>query len=84
MIYNVRTQTGSIYQIDTEAMTWTRLESTEHSGRLRTDGGALSCEPEIKLGERMIILGPPITPWTYGRIILTTPVVEILVNWKEE
>lgn len=77
MTYHVRTQSGSLYMIEPEDKTWARLEKTENSGTLRTDGGILSSIPVIKLDEPMILLGPPIHPWTWGRIIMTTPVVEI-------
>lgn len=73
----VRTKSGSLYLVDDEEMIWARLEETADSGQLRTDGGDLSCFPEIKLDEPMILLGPPLVHWTYGRIIMTTPVVEV-------
>jgi hypothetical protein len=59
-------------------MTWERIEHTEQSGELRTDGGELSVWPEIKLGQPLIILGPPIRPFTYGRIIMTSDIVGIM------
>lgn len=81
----VRTETGSLYLIDGEnvtkgggqVLTWERLEETEKSGPLRTDGGEMLDYPYIKLGKPMILLCPPIIDSALGRIIMTTPVVEV-------
>lgn len=77
MIIHVRTKSGSLYEVDNENKKWARLEKSEGSGPLRTDEGELSSDAHIKLGEPMILLGPPLVPQTWGRIIMTTDVVEI-------
>jgi hypothetical protein len=81
----VRTESGSLYLIDGERwtsgaglpLTWERVEETKDSGLLRTDGGDLVNYPEIKLGQPMLLLGPPIVEWAVGRLIMTTPVKSV-------
>jgi hypothetical protein len=73
----VRTESGSLYVIDEDAAEWARVETTADSGPLRTDGGAITSVHDMKIGERMLILGPPIAAATCARCIMTTPVVSI-------
>jgi hypothetical protein len=71
----VETQSGQIYVLDNVKMTWARLaDFTSSDPASIVDGGDLSSFPDIKLDEPMIILGPPQVPWTWARIIMTTPV----------
>lgn len=77
MKYALRTETGSLYHIDCEALTWERSESTDKSGYLRTDGGTITSYKEPKLGQPFILLCPALVPMTFCRIIMTTAVISI-------
>jgi hypothetical protein len=76
----VTTESGSVYKVNTDAGTWDRIQETDESGPLRTDGGELTNVYDMEIGKRMILFGPPIVPMTSGRIIMTTPVVRITVE----
>jgi hypothetical protein len=73
----VKTRSGSIYALDDSAMIWERIEKTGDSGLLRTETGQLLSFPQVKLGQRALILGPPINEQSVARTIVTTPIVEI-------
>lgn len=78
----VSTETGSVYILDREQMTW---EKTKHIPAItaiapmpvRTKGGPLIKWPEIHIGQPMILLGPPITEGTDGRAITTSYVIGV-------
>lgn len=76
-----KTVNGSVYEIerDADGMRWRRLEATCRSGVLRqTDGWPLLTWPDIDLGRRALLIGPPLVAPTGVRIVETTLVMEIL------
>lgn len=76
MKYLVDTKNSS-YILDDEAMTWERAKTSERSGYVRTDGGQLTSFPEIKIGESLILLGPPFVENAVARIVMTSLVERI-------
>lgn len=83
MKHMVWTETGSVYILDDEAMTWARVKRGPESGYIRTDGGDLVAFPEIKIGEGLALLGPPIVSQADGRIVFTSPVRMAIQNYQD-
>lgn len=78
MLYYIETR-NSTYVLDEEEMTWERICVSQDSGALRTDGGELTKWPEIKVGESLILLGPPIAEHADGRIVFTSTVKKVCI-----
>jgi len=72
-----KTETGSIYLVDTDAMTWERLSNTGVSP-IRTETGPLTEVPELVVGRSAELIGPPFVPNAVARAIITSRIVEIL------
>lgn len=73
------TDSGSVYEIDNEQMTWTRLKQTSASGLLRSGWGPyweLDC---LGVGFPLVLTCPPINPDADRRVVSTSPVVAIEV-----
>ena len=83
MIYHVRTETGSLYKIDDEAMTWERIEATDLSGPIRSQAGVYyELFGELQditkqVGKPLTLVMQPIDSRFSGRIIQTSNVVDI-------
>jgi hypothetical protein len=75
-----RTETGSLYEIDTDKKTWARLEEpkTEGSYPLRTKSGTYYRINDIEVGFPAQWLSEPIDPTKDVRLVETSRVVEIL------
>jgi hypothetical protein len=71
-----RTETGSTYVIDPDALTWSRTP-TLASGIIRTEGGQVTSVQIPGVGQRAVIVGPPVRPGSDLRVIITSPVVAI-------
>lgn len=65
------TESGSTYILDSEAMTWSRLDGVT---KIRTTGGKFLGWPEVKVGKPVNIVGPALTPGADCRLITTSPV----------
>ncbi len=74
-MYRVTTTSGSVYHIDLDKMTWERVEATERSGNIRTNGGTLYGVRDMEIGKRMHIDAPGL--YMGNRWIHTMPVVKI-------
>lgn len=74
----VKTQSGSIYEIDFVKMTWTRIVQGDQSNAIRTAAGDLITTPQVVIGQPMILLGSPIVEGCVARAIATSEVVEII------
>jgi hypothetical protein len=72
-----KTETGSEYELDLDAMTWKRLSRTTASGNLRTSEGALLEKPVVEIGAPVALLGAPIREGAVARLVLTSNVVGI-------
>jgi hypothetical protein len=70
----VRTESGSLYILNQEG-TWERVEETENSGPLRTDGGVFFSAASRVADHVLIITGPPIRKFALARLIITSPAV---------
>ena len=83
----VTTTSGSVYIINHIANTWERVnENPEHQQFVRNEDGETGDAKTgasfvdligPKVGESMIILGPPLVEHAQGRMITTTPVASI-------
>ena len=78
LVTTVKTQTGSIYQIDLVNMEWVRVVRGKDSILTRTASGRLMSVPEIEVGKPMIFLCPPVDSEPHAREILTSIVTEII------
>jgi hypothetical protein len=72
-----KTETGSIYHIDTDTKTWKRVLETEESGKIRTIEGPFDSITPIEIGASVTIFAPPLNLHYSGRMITTSPVVEV-------
>jgi hypothetical protein len=77
MKYIIITETGSVYEIDTDKKTWERIETTDESGYVRSKGGTYNSITNLVIGERLNMLCPPIVPNMTARLISTSPIVFI-------
>jgi hypothetical protein len=69
------TSSGSLYELDREQLTWTRLKHHPDSDSLRTESGQLYEWPEVVVGEPVVMLGAGLS---FGvREITTSPVTAI-------
>jgi hypothetical protein len=73
-----RTETGSVYLVDNDAMRWQRLRTTLASGVLRSEGGPLSAPVVVEVGQAVVLLGPPFAPGLGPRVVITTAVTAVL------
>lgn len=78
MKLRIRTYSGSIYRIDSKALTFT-VEKSAASG-IRTTEGKLHRMPIITPGQSMILIGPPIDPAYDNRLAITSLVMEVTVE----
>ena len=82
----VTTQSGSVYDLDRDTMTWSRKRVREYTedeeidmtNPLRTAQGELRVWPVVEVGISLILQCPPLVPGTDGRVIWTSPVTEVL------
>lgn len=79
MVIEVKTENGSLYRLDSIAMTWERLVAGPPNKYIpvRTRSGKLTKWPRIKLNEPMVMVGPPLNPAADIRVIETSRVIEI-------
>ncbi len=75
-----RTDTGSVYEVERNShdMRWRRVEATLRFGTLRaTDDWPLLEWPEIEVGRRAVLIGPPFVAEADARVVQTSRVVEV-------
>lgn len=77
-VVKFKTRSGSLYSYATDTKEWSRLEVTKESGDIRTNSGICLIEPTIALYESAYFIMNPLVPGTSTRMIITSPVVEIL------
>jgi hypothetical protein len=77
-VVRFRTETGSVYTVDNEALLWRRLVRSPRSGVLRTESGRLTAPATPVLGEMTLLVGPPFAPGLGPRLVITTRVTAIL------
>jgi len=76
MLTRFKTRSGSIYEVDYEAKTWSCISKSEKSG-LRSMLGKFYNNPVVKVGQNVFFWSDPFTPIACARIIETSPVVEM-------
>jgi hypothetical protein len=77
MTYIITTESGSIYEIDTDLMTWIRLQMSKQSGYIRSKSGTFLELKTLGIGKRMTIVCPPFIEGMSGRLIITSPLTKI-------
>lgn len=75
--FRFTTESGTVYEINRDAMTWTRIQSTPRSGKTRRDDGKLVCVPEITVGHCALLQDNDIRPGCDTHFVMTTPVVSV-------
>lgn len=74
------TVNGSVYEIDDQDKTWTRLQESPASGLLRSGWGPYWEADCHGIGFPLVLTGPPINPEMDKRIVSTSPVVKIEIE----
>jgi len=72
-----RTETGSIYDLDQEKMTWRRLGRSPASGQIRNEHGQLLIWPNIIVGKQAILEDDTIKAGYDRHYVATSRVTEI-------
>ena len=80
MKYRITTETGSLYELDSEKMTWERLTEGVNSidNTVRQPHGDLKVFPKMIVGESLVLLGTPLQEGFTHRLITTSPVKIVL------
>jgi hypothetical protein len=81
----VLTASGSAYILDPKKMTWRReriIPDGPSPNPMRTQEGTIDKWPELRQGESMILICPPLVEGTDGRAIITSPVAEVELGWS--
>jgi len=80
MELRITTESGSIYFLNKNTMTWDRVIASAHSDPaypVRTRGGPLLEWPQVVVGQPVDIMGPPIQAGATFRLVRTTPVLKV-------
>ncbi len=72
-----RTETGSIYDLDQEKMTWKRLSTTDNSGQIRNEHGHLLVWPLLVIGHSAQLEDDTIKAGYDKHMVATSRVTEI-------
>ncbi len=74
-----RTLSGSLYEVHPERSTWRRQPSGRGESQPfeRGDSGAGLLARPLKIGEPAVLIGPPVAPSEYARMVITTAVLSI-------
>jgi hypothetical protein len=74
----VEVETGSVYVLDKEAMTWEQQYRVNPSTVLCEESAALLAWPErIEKGWPLLLLSPKLQPFGEDRLVITSDVVRI-------
>lgn len=80
MELRITTESGSIYFLNKNTMTWDRTLASPHSDAsfpVRTRGGPLLEWPQVVVGQPVDIMGPPIQAGATFRLVRTSPVMHV-------
>jgi hypothetical protein len=73
-----KTLSGSVYAYSPLTKEWARLERTDKSGNIRTEGDTCLTEPQIEVGMPAVFQMKPIKEGALYRLVMTSTVTEIL------
>jgi hypothetical protein len=73
-----KTESGSVYEVDTDKMTWRRESTTDRSGTIRNEHGDLLFAPDIVIGEPCELQDTSVLPGHGLHFVVTSRVTEIL------
>lgn len=76
LIVHLKTETGSLYELNLSAKTWRRLQRTERSGALRAEGGRIWLIGPVRKGMSLSLAYVPFDG-DVARLLVTSPVVWI-------
>jgi len=79
VIYELETESGSVYTLNTEKQTWKKEKMPRYQGPwpLRTQSGVYRNISEIKIGFPILMTGKPLDKRATFRLIETTPIISI-------
>lgn len=79
MVERFTTESGSVYEINDTAMTWTRINKTARSGGIRSETGVFDNRTPVVVGKRFGMLCPPFDETWSGspRMIVTSTVIAL-------
>lgn len=77
MITRFLTKSGSLYELNSEQMTWRRVLKTEKSGRTRKSNGRLIHWPVIEKGKSVLMFDDDVKPGALAHCVVTSVVVVI-------
>jgi hypothetical protein len=86
-LVKVMTVSGSVYILNSDEMTWRRqraIPDLPSSNPMRTADGTLNKWPDLRIGESMVLICPPIVEGAAGRAIITSPVAEVELDLSDE
>ena len=72
----VKTRSGSVYQLNDATKTWQRMSHSEESRLLRTEQGTFNIRSELELGAPLNMICPPLVEGATFRYISTSPVTD--------
>lgn len=75
--FQFKTENGSTYEIDRDAMTWKRVTKTDASGTIRADMGHLIAPPVVLIGQAATLQDDAIRPGYDAHIVHTSRVLSI-------
>lgn len=73
----IRTETGSVYEVDVERKLWRRVTSTPAGGRLRTERGIYWTVQIPSVGGFLVLTMEPLTTLSDVRVITSSRAVEV-------
>jgi hypothetical protein len=80
----ITTETGSVYRLDRDKMTWERQQIPRIDDKnfpLRTVSGKLHEWPDVELSQPLVMMGPPIDSKADYRIVRTSLVRKIIYEY---
>ena len=75
--FRFTTETGSVYEINRDAMTWRRVSRTDKSGEIRNEGGTLVDFETVRIGEPAFLQDTNVRPGHVAHFVETSRVVAI-------
>lgn len=82
MILRFRTESNSLYKLDSKTMTWERTYKGKEAGELRSESGKLMRWPQINMYEPAVLTDGELKPGCDIHYIRTSAVREISKEGK--
>jgi hypothetical protein len=75
--FTFTTKSGTVYEINRDAMTWMRVSTTRNSGPIRNAKGNLISAPVVKIGQPVFLEDDAVLPGHVAHYVQTSPVISI-------